>query len=65
MTTNEPAEQRPTQRTPATNDFPTGPAIGDPFPDFALPNQRGDVVHLSEARGESRAVVVFERSARW
>lgn len=65
MNAHDPAEQRPSLRSPATDDFPTGPAIGESFPDFTLMNQRGERVTLSSARGGSRAVIVFERSAHW
>jgi len=45
--------------------FPTGPAIGQPFPDFTLPDQHGQPVHFSTARGGKRAMVVVHRSASW
>ena len=55
----------PGRRYPATNDFPTGPELGEPLPDFALQNQHGELVGFSESRADSRAVVVFYRSAVW
>lgn len=55
----------PTNRTPATDDFPTGPAIGDPLPEFVLPDQSGVRRSLSEIRGDGQALVVFYRSTRW
>ena len=45
--------------------FPTGPAVGEPLPDFALPDQFGNLVRFSEARDTDRALVVFHRSASW
>ncbi len=33
-------------------------SVGDPAPDFALPSQSGDIVHLADRIGE-RAVVLF------
>ncbi len=45
--------------------FPTGPAIGDRFPDFTLPDQHGRPVHFATARGGKRAMVVVHRSASW
>ncbi len=53
------------QRMPATDEFPTGPAVGERFPDVTLRNQRGEAVHLEEARAGRRALVVFQRSSRW
>jgi len=46
-------------------DFPTGPAVGEAFPDFTLPNQRGEQLSLHVARRGRRALVTFFRSARW
>ena len=45
--------------------FPTGPDVGEPAPDFALVDQRGRTVTLSDVLRGSRALVVFHRSARW
>ena len=50
---------------PFTEDFPTGPAVGEPVPDFALPDQNGNSVRFSEVRGEGRALILFHRSASW
>ena len=50
---------------PTSEDFPTGPAIGEPAPDFALPDQFGNLVRFSEARGTNQALVLFHRSASW
>lgn len=55
----------PGRRYPATNDFPTGPDLGEPLPAFTLQNQHGELVDFSESRADSRAVVVFYRSAVW
>ena len=55
----------PGRRYPATNDFPTGPDLGEPLPDFTLQNQHGELVDFSDSRAGSRAVVVFYRSAVW
>ncbi|MCY4638719.1 MAG: hypothetical protein OXC94_00045 [Chloroflexi bacterium] len=49
----------------APGDLSTGPAVGEPVPDFALPDQRGLTVTLSRVLRRSRALVVFHRSARW
>jgi peroxiredoxin len=50
---------------PATDDFPTGPSLGERFPDATLRNQRNELVKLHEARAGRRALIVFQRSARW
>ena len=65
MTNDDRPEIPPTQRTPATLDFPTGPAVGAVFPRIALMNQRGELVDVEVARAGQPAIVVFERSARW
>ena len=45
--------------------FPTGPAIGEPFPDFTLPDQHGTPFTFTAARGGRRAMLVVHRSAAW
>ncbi len=45
--------------------FPTGPAIGAPFPDFTLPDQHGTPLNFAAARGGKRALIVVHRSAAW
>ncbi len=65
MTNDDRPAVPPTQRTPATLDFPTGPSIGDLFPGFALMNRRSELVDLEITRAGRPAIVVFERSARW
>ena len=45
--------------------IPTGPAIGEPFPDFTLPDQHGSPVNFTAARGGKRAMLVVHRSAAW
>jgi hypothetical protein len=55
----------PAQRVPASEDFPTGPAVGERFPDFTLHDQHNEHVNLEAARAGRRALLVFERSARW
>lgn len=50
---------------PAAPPFPTGPAIGEPFPDFTLLDQSGTPVNFTAARGGKRAMVVVHRSAAW
>jgi hypothetical protein len=55
----------PARRYPATDEFPTGPAIGERLPEFALPNHNGEIVDFYADRGDSKAIVVFHRSAAW
>jgi peroxiredoxin len=42
-----------------------GPALGDQFPDFELPDSEGQPVTLRPWRNGRRAIVVFYRSAVW
>ena len=55
----------PARVYPATDDFPTGPDLGERFPDFALPNQRGELIDFHRDRAARKAVVAFIRSAVW
>jgi hypothetical protein len=55
----------PARRYPASNEFPTGPAIGERLPEFELPNHNGEIVDFHADRGDSKAIVVFYRSASW
>lgn len=61
-------QQEPTppgRRMPESDDFPSGPAIGEPMPDFTLVNQHGDSTNFATARAGKKALVVFHRSVRW
>lgn len=42
-----------------------GPKLGERFPDVTLPDQHGQLVDLHAARGRGKALVVFNRSAKW
>ena len=55
----------PARRYPASEEFPTGPAVGERLPDFELPNQHGEMVDFHADRGGSKSIVVFYRSAVW
>ncbi len=55
----------PGRRYPATMEFPTGPELGERLPEFTLPNQNGDLIDFHKDRGNSKAIVVFYRSAVW
>lgn len=53
------------QRMPATDDFPSGPGVGEAFPDFTLRDGHGHAVNLGRARAGRKALIVFQRSSRW
>ena len=53
------------QRHPRQHDDPTGPAIGTRLPDFTLPSASGELISFHADRGDSKAAVVFFRSAVW
>lgn len=55
----------PPRRYPASDQFPTGPAIGERLPEFKLPNQDGEIVDFHADRGDAKAIVVFYRSVVW
>ena len=42
-----------------------GPAIGQPLPAFALPDQGGRIQTFESLRGPQGLVLVFFRSADW
>lgn len=58
-------ETPPTGRFPDSDNFPTGPDIGERLPAIELPDQSGSMVNLEQARGNRRALVLFHRSVRW
>ncbi len=53
------------QRQPLPVGAPTGPEVGTRLPDFTLPSASGRTVSFHEDRGDSKAAVVFYRSAVW
>ena len=55
----------PARRYPASEEFPTGPEIGERLPEFSLPNQDGEMIDFHEDRGDAKSIVVFYRSAVW
>jgi hypothetical protein len=54
-----------TQRLIPKESFPPGLAVGEPAPDFVLPNQHGEEVSFHADRDGARAAVLFFRSAVW
>jgi cytochrome oxidase Cu insertion factor (SCO1/SenC/PrrC family) len=65
VTTEQPQETPAINRFPASEDFPTGPAVGERLPDFTLTDQHGREVNFERARAGRRALVTFQRSTRW
>jgi hypothetical protein len=43
----------------------TGPAVGQPVPDFSLPDQSGRTQTLKSVSGPKGTMLVFFRSADW
>ena len=60
-----PTETPPTGRYPDSEDFPSGPEVGERLPAIALLDQSGAQVNLEQARGNRRALVLFHRSVGW
>jgi signal transduction histidine kinase len=50
---------------PDAPDFLTGPAVGEPFPDFTLRDPAGECVNLTKIRNGRPAMVHFFRSVLW
>ncbi|HUX88828.1 MAG TPA: hypothetical protein VMW65_17620 [Chloroflexota bacterium] len=50
---------------PALDFTHIGPAVGERFPEVALPNQHGEIVKLHQARAGRQALIVIYRSASW
>lgn len=55
----------PSRRTPLTDEYPTGPEVGERLPAFTLPDQSGTPVDFAATTAGQRAVVFFHRSAAW
>ncbi|MFK7917395.1 MAG: hypothetical protein AB8G14_04910 [Ilumatobacter sp.] len=45
--------------------FPTGPAVGSPFPNIVAMDQSGTMIDVHEARESGPAIVVFSRATLW
>lgn len=55
----------PAMRNPETDEFPTGPAVGELLPDFTLPDQHGEPVTVGATNGADRSYVAFIRATSW
>lgn len=60
--TETPERPHPLARRPSEEQWTTGPAVGDPLPDFTLPDQRGHPTGLHATRGDGRVLLTFLRS---
>lgn len=54
-----------THRTIPKSGFPPGLDVGELAPNFYLKNQFGDLIDFHEDRGDSKAALLFFRSAVW
>ena len=52
-------------RQDPVGEFPTGPDVGDRFPDVVAPSHSGEVIDVQAHRADRAAVFVFYRSAVW
>lgn len=58
------AEKLPNAGDPTTEDFPSGPSVGERAPEFGLPDQHGNEIAY-RPDGKHRALILFHRSASW
>lgn len=63
--TSDTGPTKPTQRNPSSEDFPSGPDIGEQLPPIVLQDQSGSWVDIESHRGNRRALIVFHRSLQW
>lgn len=42
-----------------------GPQVGEPIPQFELPDQNGDLWSIDSIKGSNGAMLLFHRSADW
>jgi cytochrome oxidase Cu insertion factor (SCO1/SenC/PrrC family) len=57
------AQSMPAQSPPDVQKL--GPQVGEPIPDFTLPDQRGQARSLDSLMGPNGLMLVFFRSADW
>ena len=58
------AKRLPNNGDPDSEGFSKGPDIGEPVPEFTLPDQWGKPVFYSPD-GLNKALILFHRSAYW
>ena len=63
--TTAPQRPGPASRFPDSDDFAKGPVVGEPLPDFTLPDQHRRPVNLTAERAGRPALLAFIRSADW
>ena len=59
-------ESQPFDRpSPNTENWTTGPAVGEPIPEFAGKDQNGIRKTFDDIKGPNGALIIFYRSADW
>ncbi len=51
--------------SPDTGSWTTGPAVGEPIPEFAGKDQNGIRKTFDDIKGPNGALIIFYRSADW
>jgi len=51
--------------SPGTDNWTTGPAVGEPIPEFAGKDQNGVIRSFDGIKGPNGALIIFYRSADW
>ncbi len=51
--------------SPDTGNWTTGPAVGEPIPEFAGKDQNGIRKTFDDIKGPNGALIIFYRSADW
>lgn len=67
MTQNIVAQEAPVfdRPSPMTENWTTGPEVGERIPDFQGVDQNGVVRSFNDIKGPNGAYIVFQRSADW
>ena len=55
----------PARRFPASDDFPTGPEVGETVPSFSLTDHNGLTVQFPKSDEGKKTILLFQRSAVW
>jgi hypothetical protein len=51
--------------SPVNDNWTTGPAVGEPIPEFAGKDQNGVIRTFDGIKGPNGAIIIFYRSADW